>query len=588
MKQFLILALLLLVACQANQLRDSNETGPVVVIDDTPARPEFNRTDLPPEPEPEEEIIKPIPPNQSVFLVRHEHSAQFRVPLGYAFGDAYPILTKEDLALLRPAPIQTGDNRFRGYRQLLTFGFENATGNVTYIVDEEREPEYVGSALYFREDLPYMAYTFALNDRPFYDPAVVGSDLVILGSEYQVMEATNFTLFLAGKNVEQYLRITNGSRLETNRKTISDSLVYYDGFGFTIELRAPDLDEDGFYLRAGETLSSRLAEVFDAEALIGAHLDVRYEGLEEAPQVPLLFKVRDDIITLEWDDVRVPLLGISDGELLHGRDHMLHFKECDNSSHACVQLEDTIMLVGQTSPNEFLTRTLRLSSIDEDERKIIFRDTQTSERVSVDYGGGSRYEPPHAILPFLDNEYLLYVPNATIPNPQNMSNNISVPLGLSVDLNGNRRVAGDIVPIIIGNGVRVIVDGFVENRSTNNHTMNITIETAPFDYTQQRYTDGTINKEMLLVQAVYENDKLLVRVPQDPSARRGYQNHDLLWDQRLHIDPEEEYSIGMSPWGSEVVLELDEEERAQQSTEDLQVTVPFVQRFALVSIGTLE
>lgn len=565
---FLLLAVFLVVltACNTSQIVDTSERdyGLGEGLNDS-GRPIFNRTELPEEEDDREPVNASENPqnNQSVFITTNEQMVTFRVPIGWSLGKIHPIITKDEVPLLRPAAIQTGDNRFRGYRQNIILS--NMTGNVTFVVDDDRNPEYIGTVLKYDEEEKFLAYELLLDSKPFFDPTVIGSDILLLGREYKVMEATDFTLLLNGINIEQYARVSEGDRFETNDKLISDSEVVYNGFAFRYWLKAPDVDDDSMQLRPLETLRERLAEDYQSEALFGV-FDMRYEGIESFVGNTVLFDVSDDDIEMEVNGASIPVLARDEeGILQHGFERTVHFVECEDRRDGCIKGDDAFVLQGMQE-GKLVTRLLRVAGIDEDERQIIFRDVESTERVSVDYLG----RQAEATLPFLNRNYRIYAINST----QELENGslVNVTDSLAIDLDGDGRVSGKNVPLLFEN-LEMTIEEIPEN--TTQGEFNITIESGYKSSAQRRDNNGLINKEEIIVQVVYDGE-FFVRMP----------TRETLWNQELMVDSEDDYAHGLSPWGTRAWLEYTGVE--QETTDELLLEIPYEQRFARVSMGALE
>ncbi len=564
MKQILsfLLFLILLTACNDSQIIDTVQRD--FIVEENDNRPVFNRTELP-EPEDNREIVNSSENpqnNQSVFITASEQSTSFKVPIGWSLGKNYPLITLNELPLLRPAAIQTGDNRFRGYRQHIIFS--NKTGNVTFVVDEDRDPEYIGTVLKYDEDERFFAYELLMDGRPFFDPVLLGSDVLLLGREYRIMEATDITLLLNGVDIEQFFRIEDKKRFQTNDKIIS-SEVDYNGLAFRYWLSAPDINDDSMNLRPQETLRERLAEDFQEDAFLGV-FDLRYEGIDSFVGNTIVFDADDDDIVLSVNDLTIPLLVKDEqGLLRYGNDRKVHFQECEDRRDACIRDDDSFVIQAMVD-GKLVTRMLRVAGIDEEERKIIFRDVETTERVSVDWVGRDM----RAILPFLDREYLVHAINST----QELENGsfVNVTDGLAIDLDGDRRISGEIVPLLFEN-LEITIDELPENISQG--TINITLESGYKNTNQRRDYLGALNKEELIVQVGYDNG-FFVRLPL----------RDSLWNQKLQVDSEDEYAHGLSLWGTRVWLDYTGDE--QETTDDLLLEIPYEQRYATVTMGKLE
>ena len=435
-KQILVAVLLFLVACSpGSQLEPLDATKERAGSEQevAQARPDIPRTydgeGIPQETTEETQsnrsFLTPIVPSQGISPtspVAKGTAVHLNIPLGFSFSEVYPGVGREILPLLRPQAVRGILGNTQSYEQYFTFD----GGNVTFVRDESREDDYLGTVLEFDAGHNYMNYTFVMKGRPFYDHTIIGSDVVLLGGTYKILEATNFTVQLAGVDVEQYLDIENGSRLKTNKKTIADTYIHYNGFAFTIEFHAPDIDGDTFWLYEGQTLRERFEEDRELEALLGSTFNLRYDGLEELdvriPQLALTFDVHDEYVDLEWGEadtrVRLPLLGLnSSGDVWMGNEKKTHYNECASINDGCIAIGDVVVVSGviiaENGERIQTTRLLELGGIDAEEEKIVFRDVATRARVSVDYEGTFNGRQSTR-LPLFTSKYPIYVFNTTV------------------------------------------------------------------------------------------------------------------------------------------------------------------------------
>ena len=93
--------------------------------------------------------------------------------------------------------------------------------------------------------------------------------------------------------------------------------------------------------------------------------------------------------------------------------------------------------------------------------------------------------------------------------------------------------------------------------------------------------NGLINHEELRVQIMYDGSDFSVHLPIVDTTERNGQ----LWDQRLYTDDRETLSYGLSPWGSSIVLDIEDESSVQETVKDATIVIPFAQKFARLSIG---
>ena len=552
-------------------------------------RPEIPRTndpgwqETPPEPIP---VMPPPPTNRSVFLVKRESATIFRIPLSGSLGAAYPLLTKEELPSLKPAPLQTGDGHFRSYAQFLRFSFgENTTGNVTFIDDSRRE--YFGTALLFREDLPLLEYALDLQGRLFFDPRILGAKIRLLGNDFQVQEATNVTLALNGLDVSQYLFLHDNRSLESNKQTFTNTIVNYDGAGFSYRLDARALDRGGLFLREGETLRQRLRERHLEPSLIGQQFDIHYDGPEPLPLATprITFAGFEDRVALTWSaagiETTIPLAGIGEDSIFSfgDGDVTFHARECASSAHGCIHEDDLVLFEGRVPDKKGLpgapaTIILRVSGIDDEGRTVLFK-TLAGERIVVDL----RRTATGAVgsLALFDREYAVFVSNTTT----NVSGTlVSVPTNLSIDQDGVGGVNGRFLDLLVTDTLRIVLSDITYLDATRTWgVMNVTVETAPFAYVQHRASDGIMDKELLRFQIVAEDGVVRTVIPKSAPGVVG--------SQEMLETPDERGAFRLSPWGSEIGLRYDRDDSVSSTTDDVVVLVPLEQRFAAITIGIL-
>lgn len=536
---FIIFTLFLfIIACQENQLIDNNVTN-IRIIDQPNARPVIDRTH-----EATDMIDKPAPntgeiiqPEQNVFLNNHRSEIEFLLPINFPFGKAYEIIDKYDFALLKPEAMMTGDGHFRGYEQLLRFDFkENTTGNISFV----SENNYFGTALFFPEDSPIFAYELNM-ELPFYSDRVINSIISILGSDYLVTEANNKSLMLNGLNIERYLNIQDKKELITNNKQIKNTLVHYNGHELGYQVFAEDIDNHGILLKEGESLRGKLSKEFLDHVLLSEFFDIRYQGLEPLEEhVKITLKNYGNYVDIIWEtpthNMRFPILGYNElGELWYGGEtNKIHFTKEE------MHFNDWA-IINAISPNgELTSKLLKFTSIDLDEKMILFRD-EAGNKISVDY------ENNKASLPLLDHNLRInLIDNETIV--------IDMPKQEAIYLT-------DILRISLDNIEETLEDGYI---------MNLTIETTPFR--DQRINNiGEISQEEITISLIAENDEIRTKLYEP-----------------MFIEPkDEEDSATITSWGSEIYLEMDSND-PQSTSEDVTLLVPIEQRFGIIELGVSE
>jgi hypothetical protein len=384
----LLVVLLLIAGCEANQLVDENYTEVVPPGEDGRERPEIPRTDPP-----DVERLYPEPSHRYPAELRQFLTVQSRTRaseqgiivgdyeepflIGMKIEELIPGLGRGSMEMLTPQLVIADNGATFEVESFLRFDFEeNSTGELKYEVDPDSE--VLEPYLFFEEEKPMFEYAYLLQEGAF--PLLIGARVDFFGDDYIIHEAYNESLTLYGANVDQYLRLANGSAMSINGDTIAGTEVQVNPWGVIITYVTPYVDEDGIRVKAGEGVREKLQR---PEILLHPLFDIRFDGFETSTEDQIRFKQRGDRIRVTFtnilrEEIAVDLLSRdSSGALNWGSDeHPLHFKECDRSEY-CIKQDDRFIL----TTREGVTKILEMRSASR--TRLMLRELGTDETHEV-------------------------------------------------------------------------------------------------------------------------------------------------------------------------------------------------------------
>lgn len=422
----LLFLLLLLSACEQNQLIDENVT-PV----QPPGENRTIRPDIPKGDPSDIEHLYPEPAHRYPAELRQFLNVQsksryaedgvivgsYEEPflIGMTIGELVPMLARGSIDMLTTR-MPTWQGRTLEAESYLRFDFdENSTGELRYEVDpdtDERE-----AYLFFEEEKPMFEYAYLLHEGAF--PAMVGEVIDFFGDDYIIHEASNESITLYGKEKEEYLYLVNGSGLSINGDTISDTKVRVDPWSVMITYYTPTAD-DGIKVAPGEGLRQHLKR---PERLLHPLFDIRFDGFEENVEDTVLFKQKSKGVEMTFTNVlgeeaKFMLLSAdptneSNETTLHWGEegHALFFKECDSGKY-CINIDDRFALLTKAGVSRILelrtvsTTFLRLIDLATgEEHRVKLVDTGDKEgnnsilKGMMDFGAGF-----HTVRVLMDKE----------------------------------------------------------------------------------------------------------------------------------------------------------------------------------------
>lgn len=465
---FIILCSLLLTSCARNQLVETNGTRVLPPPPPSPVRPAINRTANPAEVEPivpETQITKYL--NATIFTQEvpegilvgdPEHPFHF----GSKLGDALPILGRGSLSFLN-APMPFWHDQPLRAENYVRFDFEeNTSGELRFTEDpttKEPRPE-----LFFAEGRPIFEYAYLLKDGAF--PAMVGEDLVLFGHTYEIHDATNTSLELYGKDVEQYLLLENGSKLRVNKQLMADTSVSVDPWSAIITYYASDFDRDGIRLAPGETLREKLRQ---PEALLNEQFNIAFDGLEGNDDENLRFEAYDNRVELSFTDfLGEPLkIELANEQLEWGGKRLLHIDECKNRNDFCIAPKERFLL----SSKEGATRVMEFRNVNDIGSVLTLRDVDSGEEHIVEIEDTGKNESGLKVmegaLRLYGTEFLIRVLHNETLGPGSR---------LAVDLDGNGRISGERMDLVLADGYTI---EFPEEQPTGARTVELVVPELP-------------------------------------------------------------------------------------------------------------
>ena len=338
---------------------DDETTIPVVPNPDVTVRPEIPRSDPGApgmNPESGAEAITTRPGSSATpysFLNTESFTRQGLASLvigdathpflvGDVIGDVTPVLTRQELRMLamRQPSLKGRSLRAESY---VRFDFEEESTGLLRLV-RDPETETLDEELFFAEGRPMFEYAYLLQDGAF--PLLVGEELDFFGATYLVQEANNHTVILYGRNVPQYVTLSNGSSLDINGTSYADTRVTVDPWSVIITYDAPDPDRDGVRLKRGESLRQKLKK---PEILLNPLFDVKFEGLERSAGSAFILSSDEESVTLSYEDsFGEPSrfdLAFLDGSTLRwgGEDGALRFERCASASY-CIREGESFLV----------------------------------------------------------------------------------------------------------------------------------------------------------------------------------------------------------------------------------------------------
>ncbi|MBN2459528.1 hypothetical protein JXB28_04560 [Candidatus Woesearchaeota archaeon] len=411
------------------------------------------------------------------------------------------------------------------------------SGKVIFGVDDETE--LVTTYLLFKEEDPVIEYDLVLQGGIF--KFFEGEKINFLGHEYYIESASNTSLKLVGVSTPDTLLFRDQREAWINDDTVSDDILKVNVSSYF--LRVVVLAPEDIRILPGTSLTDYLRK---PEILLTNRLDIDYEGLTEAPSYEIKFDKGNDkyrliVVTNQNITYSIPLAYL-DPLNMGSDDYDLVYKEGDDGSDYVVNEKDYFLITNNKEYNG-LTNVLRLIKVDEEDHLLLFEDP-AFEKFYVYFKG----------KPGLNATADLIVHN--VMHKIRVGKNQSI----SIDLNGDGNIGGDIVPIITAGNARVRINHDYSDE------INISIIT-PKQLRENNNTDLEVN--------------LLITRDGIQIQKSGKGSLEMSQEQGKEV------LLGMTEYGALFILkgEVDEDD---QTGEDLIIQHPIVQRFADVIIKAYE
>lgn len=458
--------LLLLASCATTQLvNDTYEPVTPPLVNDS--RPDVPRETTPVEPEPFP-TEEPQPRNGNIFLPElpalvvgdNEHP----LTIGKQMGDVVSRLTRNDLSVLAgKMPTLRGQN-LRA-EQFIRFEFENGSGVLRF--NKDPDTDIVASELFFEEDKPMFQYAYILYEGAF--PALQGQEIDFFGNPYLIAEASNTSIVLHGKDIEQYVVLTNDSVLNVNGNRYGQARVAVDPWSVLITYMAREEDDGGIRLRKGESIREKIPE----EMLLNPLFDIEYRGMESNANATFALHSRGNRAQFMLRNVRGQLYEFDlaanvNGTLVRGDgDHLLHLSECGNTY--CIKPNDNFPLLTY----EGVMHIMEFRNVNDLGTTAEFREGETRHLVKL--ADTKRNESGKRIM---DGEIRIEGTRF----PLRILLNETTPDGsrLRIDFDGNGIGSSD-VPLIVYGGYEIEIDNttiqfiFPRYRGFEEEHINITM-----------------------------------------------------------------------------------------------------------------
>lgn len=365
----LIIAILV-AACEEVKLVDDERRPVLPARNITQGRPDIPRSN-PPQDTPDS-YVEPAKPGfnrTTVFIPTGTPGTDLDVPLGDAIGKHHKIITQAEFPLLKHQPLRVDANTLVGYEETIRFDFgSNSTGRVVFGEDDEE----VGTFLRFEEGKPILEYRLQLKQGTFSHYS--GRDIQVLGHRYTIAEASNTTIALFGSSVASNLFLENGSKLEVNSTSRSDTLVKVTPSSFSFTLYVDGKDDGDILLSPNETLSSNIGRLTFGTDL----MDIRYKGAPKLEGASIELRRDDEGYSLVAETASgildVDLFTIVNGTPMLGDDEdRLRITQCGY----CIEPGDRFIV---TTPDG-QTFLLRYTSLNNDSGTLFIREGETKHTI---------------------------------------------------------------------------------------------------------------------------------------------------------------------------------------------------------------
>ncbi len=326
-------------------------------------------------------------PNNEFYLSTNSDLLELYEPI----GEVVPYLDKRVAELLTSRPVFFEVRGGVPMRQELRFEIRNSSGGKTHSlkpvfgVDEEDE---TGTFLFLEEGEPVLKYLLELSAGRWEE--FVEGDISVLGEQYMIYEATNNSLVLFGKSINQTITFADGDKLRVNGSVLADTRVEVDERRVEYTLLAPDVEMDGLLIGEGESLKEKVG----SRRLLRSDFDILYQNLTEENSTKVEFDRGDSGYYLEFtnidgDEFRTPLVYFGNNSLRFGdEDSEFHVKRC--SGAPCISEEDTFLVTGRGGASH----VLEYSGISLSGKNVVFRFKDTRQKMVVEFegrpGGGAR------------------------------------------------------------------------------------------------------------------------------------------------------------------------------------------------------
>lgn len=391
-----------LASCTHNQLVDDNGTMVQPPADDGNVRPDIPRTEPPTNTPP----LVPVDQGHAAIVRSFLNASLYAKTLPHGLmigdddhpflfnmtiGDILPVAGRHELPVLA-APMPVWQDRTLRAEQLIRFDFgNNTTGRL--IMTRDKKTDAVIDELLFARGKPMFEYAYLLYDGAF--PALINQELPFFGHTYQVRTATNTTIELYGKDVEQYLTLVNDSALMVNGRSFSDTHVEVDPWSVIITYTTPRIDPDGIIILPGQTLRDKLK---NSSMLLNPAFDIAYDGIERPPNASLFLESYGDTMgatfhNLAGEELSLDLIGTSYDSFRWGGDDPLHVRECASDQY-CVAPFDRFLLLSRSG----VSRVLQFRGVRPLGESASFQDLATGDELVVKLVDTRRNESVHRIL----------------------------------------------------------------------------------------------------------------------------------------------------------------------------------------------
>ncbi|MBN2142830.1 hypothetical protein JW711_05880 [Candidatus Woesearchaeota archaeon] len=496
----------------------------------------------------EKENYEPVTPDPGISVLHYDSFEQPLPEVGFFVASRYNLLSigekiSEVMGVLTAAHLREVLKGGLLRSNTEAFGPQSAfyqqriqlrSGRVVFGYDEESR--VISTYLEYLEGEPIIDYLLVMDCGilKFFEGQIIN----FLGQEYVLSDVSNSTLTMTGVTTQDVIMFRNSKSTIINGEEISTYVlnVTFSHEYLRIILNAPD---DIRILPA-----QSLTDFVKRRLLMTNRIDITYEGLSEVDSVDVHFRKVGDYTRLDFQnnlgqEYTIPLVE-REPFFVGSDDNEFVFKEGSGWNDYIIGEKDWFIINNRREEGG-ITTILQLTDVSPENGLLKFKDPNLDEVFNIYFEGTPGFQNATGDLLVYGVNHKVYVgPNKT----------------LSIDLDGDGQISHDSVPII-SKGNTIIRLAAEDDNLTATFT-------TPAKLRENSNQD-------LKTTIILDNDGIIV--PEE----------SLLMER----DSKEERWVGLTDYGTLLVLEKDTEKKEQRGY-DLLINQPLSQRLANVIFRAYE